>query len=399
MAAVLAGALSATACAAGPAAARPPRRTAHRANPAGVALPQIPASGREHVPSALYGTVVYGPGGAAGLPRPLVNPANILPGGPPPDGIPAIDHPRFLRPAQVNFLAANEPVLALQIGADARAYPVQILIWHEIVNDTVGGVPVAVTYCPLCNSAIAYGRRAAGRVLSFGTSGDLYDSNLVMYDRQTQSLWAQFTGQAVAGVLTGHVLRPYPMQTVSWGAWRAGHPHGWVLSRDTGYTRPYGANPYPGYDNIHSPPFLFQGQVNGRYAAKTRVVGVHDRGAAVAVLLSALRRRRVINLTLAGQPVTVWWQAGTASALSSPTIAGGSNVGATGAFIPVADGRRLHFLPFAGGFRDRETGSQWSVLGHAVAGPLAGQNLTPVTHVDTFWFVWAAFRPHTRVVS
>jgi hypothetical protein len=398
MAALLACALAATACAAGTAAAHQPRPTAHRANPTGVALPQIPASGREHVPSALYGTALYGPA-APGLPRPLVNPADILPGGPPPDGIPAIDHPRFLRPAQVSFLAAREPVLALQIGADARAYPVQILIWHEIVNDTVGGVPVAVTYCPLCNSAIAYDRRVAGRVLSFGTSGALYNSNLLMYDRQTQSLWAQFTGQAIAGVLTGHQLRPYPMQTVSWGAWLAAHPNGWVLSRDTGYLRDYGANPYPGRDSINSQPFLFQGQVNGRYMAMTRLVGVHYGGAAAAVLLSALRHRRVINLTVAGQPVVVWWQAGTASALSSTTVAGGSDVGATGAFSPVVGGRRLHFLPVAGGFRDRETGSHWSVLGHASAGPLTGQNLTPVTHEDTFWFVWAAFRPHTRVVS
>src|SRR6516225_199950 len=333
MAAILACALSGTACAAGPAAAHQPRPNAHHARPAGVALPQIPASRREHVPSALYGTMLYGPAppGTPRLPRPLINPANIMPGGPPPDGIPPIDHPRFLRPAQVSFLSATEPVLALQIGADARAYPVEILIWHEIVNDTVGGVPVAVTYCPLCNSAIAYDRRAAGRVLSFGTSGDLYDSNLVMYDRQTQSLWVQFTGQAVAGVLTGQQLHPYPMQTVSWGDWRAGHPTGWVLSRDTGYTRFYGANPYPGYDNINSQPFLFSGQVNGRYTAMTRLVGIRYGSQAVAVLLSTLRRRRVIDLTLAGQPVIVWWQPGTASALSSPTIAGGSDVGATGA--------------------------------------------------------------------
>jgi hypothetical protein len=117
------------------------------------------------------------------------------------------------------------------------------------------------------------------------------------------------------------------------------------------------------------------------------------------VLLTALQRRRVIDLTLAGQPVVVWWQPGTASALAGGTIAGGADIGATGAFSPVAGGRRLHFRPTAGGFRDRETGSHWSVLGHANAGPLTGQNLTPVTHVDTFWFVWAAFRPHTRVVS
>ena len=389
MAAVLTCALAAAACTAGTAAAP----AAHQANPTSIALPQIPASAREQVASALDS-----PAGA-GLPRPLVDPADIIGGGPPPDGIPAIDHPRFLRTAQVSFLSASEPVLALQIGADTRAYPVQILIWHEIVNDTVDGVPVAVTYCPLCNSAIAYDRRATGRVLSFGTSGRLYDSNLVMYDRQTQSLWVQFTGQAVAGLLTGRTLTPYPMQTVAWGAWRAAHPRGWVLSRDTGYSRPYGQNPYPGYDNINSQPFLFSGRVNGRYTAMTRLVGISYRREAVAVLLSALRRRRVIDLTLAGRPVIVWWQPGTTSALSGATIAGGVDVGATGVFSPVVHGRRLHFLPAARGFRDRETGSHWSVLGHASAGPLGGQNLTPVTHEDTFWFVWAAFRPHTRVVS
>src|SRR5258708_35118504 len=126
------------------------------------------------------------------------------------------------------------------------------------------------------------------------------------------------------------------MPTVSWGAWRAGHPSGWVLSRDTGYTRPYGSNPYPGYDNITSRPFLFSGQVNGRYTAMTRLVGIHHGGDAVAVLLGALRRRRVIDLTIARQPVIVWGQAGTASALSNATVAGGSHLGAAQAFSPVA---------------------------------------------------------------
>src|SRR5258707_2817926 len=138
-----------------------------------------------------------------------------------------------------------------------------------------------------------------------------------MYDRQTQSLWVQFTGQAVAGVLTGHQLRPYPMQTVSWGAWRAAHPDGWVLSRDTGYTRPYGSNPYPGYDNINSRPVLFSGQVNGRYTAMTRLVGIHHGGDAVAVLLGALRRPRGIEPTIARPPVLVSWSPRAAAALSN----------------------------------------------------------------------------------
>src|SRR5260370_1643645 len=139
-----------------------------------------------------------------------------------------------------------------------------------------------------------------------------------MYERQTQSLWVQFTGQAVDGVLIGHQLHPYPMQTVSWGAWRAGHPYGWVLSRDTGYTRPYGSNPYPGYDNINSRPFLFSGQVNGRYTAMTRLVGIHHGGDAVAVLLGALRRRRGVAPTIPRPPLLVVGPPAPPSPLSKP---------------------------------------------------------------------------------
>src|SRR5258708_22626463 len=124
-----------------------------------------------------------------------------------------------------------------------------------------------------------------------------------MYDSQTQSLWVRFAGRAAAGVLTSRQLRPYPMQTVSWAAWRAGHPHGWVLSLDTGYTRPYGANPYPGYDNVHSRPFLFSGQVNGRYTAMTRLVGIRYRGEAVAVLLNPLPPQTRVHPTLPPPPL------------------------------------------------------------------------------------------------
>jgi hypothetical protein len=133
---------------------------------------------------------------------------SILPGGPPPDGIPPIDHPRYVSIAQAaRFLAPSEPVIAVQLGGQARAYPLQILIWHEIVNDTLGGVPIAVTYCPLCNSAIVFDRWVVGRTLTFGTTGNLRDSDLVMWDRQTQSWWQQFSGQAMVGTLTGTQLK------------------------------------------------------------------------------------------------------------------------------------------------------------------------------------------------
>lgn len=198
-------------------------------------------SPREDVPSALDDP------DDERLPTPLVDTAEIISGGPPPDGIPPIDEPTFESAESVDWLQDNEPVLALEIEDEWRAYPVQILTWHEIVNDTIAGIPVAVTYCPLCNTAIAFDRRVEDRLLDFGTSGKLYRSALVMYDRQTESLWRHFTGGAVAGFLTGTELRAFPM-SVSWRDFHDTAPDGaLVLSRDTGYSRDYGRNPYRGW--------------------------------------------------------------------------------------------------------------------------------------------------------
>ena len=155
-------------------------------------------------------------------------------------------------------------------------------------------MPVSVTYCPLCNSAVAVDRRIGDRVVTFGTSGLLYQSSLVMYDRQTESLWSHFTGRAIAGVLTGSELETLPLATVSWGDWLAAHPEGSVLSRDTGFERDYGTNPYPGYDDIDNPPFLFDGEVDGRLTAKERVVGIGLDSQPTAVRLEPLLDRGVV---------------------------------------------------------------------------------------------------------
>ncbi len=382
LAVALAGALLAAACGGG----------GRGDATSGVRVAQGAPTPREDVPSALED-----PDDPA-LPTPLVDTGEIVSGGPPPDGIPSIDQPRFLGVDQVGFLADEEPVLVLGIGSDVRAYPVQIMTWHEIVNDTVDGVPVSVSYCPLCNSAVAYDRRLGERLLEFGTSGQLYLSALVMYDRQTESLWSHFTGEAVAGALAGSRLRTYPVATVSWADFRAAHPGGLVLSRDTGFDRAYGVNPYPGYDDVGTSPFLFRGEVDGRLAAKTRVVGIRAGGDAVAVRLDRLAEERVADVELDGRRLVVWVKPGTASSLDAGTVAGGRDVGATGVFVPEVDGRALRFGPSGEGFADRETGSRWDVLGRATAGPLAGRELEPVEHVDTFWFAWAAFLPQTTVV-
>jgi Protein of unknown function (DUF3179) len=299
----------------------------------------------------------------------------------------------------VDFLALAEPVLALELGGEERAYPVQILIWHEIVNDTVGGTPVAVTYCPLCNSALAFDRRAAGRVLDFGTSGMLYNSDLVMYDRQTRSLWPQIEGRAVAGVLTGTTLTPYVVSTVSWGEWRAAHPDDWVLSRDTGHPRDYGRNPYTGYDQPTGAPFALDRDADPRLPPKTRVVGLGAGDHAVAVTLARVAAERVLEVTPDRKPVVLFARPGLASALDTADIASGRQVAATAAFDPLVDGRRLSFRPDGDRFVDADTGSQWNLLGEATKGPLHGRQLTPVQHVDTFWFAWAAFQPDTRLIK
>jgi hypothetical protein len=358
-----------------------------------VNVDQAAASPRENTVSALDDPT------AESLPQPLLDPNELLSGGPPPDGIPAIDEPKFVRASTATFLEDDEPVLAIEVDGEARAYPIQIMTWHEIVNDTVAGRPVTVSYCPLCNSAIAYVRQLGDRILDFGTSGKLYQSALVMYDRQTESLWSHFTGEAVIGTLTGAELELIPMSTVSWSDWLEANPNGLVLSRDTGHDRNYGENPYPGYDDVDDQPFLFEGEVDGRLAAKERVVGIRTGSDAVAIRTTELFKRRLTEIEVDGKPLVAWLQRGTASALDESSVDRGRDVGATGVFEPTVEGRHLTFESRKNGFRDRETGSTWDVLGNATAGPLAGSKLTPVEHVDTFWFAWAAFLPETRVAD
>jgi len=324
--------------------------------------------------------------------------SEISSGGPRKDGIPPLDHPKFVGAAEAStWLKPAEPVIALTVGAESRAYPMQILIWHEIVNDTVGGVPVTVTFCPLCYTAIAFDRRAAGRILDFGTTGDLRKSDLVMYDRQTESWWQQAVGRAIVGDLTGTQLTILPAGIVSWAIFRTAHPDSTVLSRDTGFNRSYGLNPYSGYDSAGTQPFLFDGKPDGRLPPKEHVVTVSLGGEDVAYPYTVLKQRRVIRDRVGGKSIVVFYQAGTRSAMDAGSVADGFDLGASGVFMPEVDGRTLNFKATASDFVDAETGSHWNLLGQAVAGPRAGRQLDPVVHGDDFWFEWAAFKPATRI--
>ena len=323
--------------------------------------------------------------------------AEFTSGGPPKDGIRALDEPKFESIAEGDEVVVDrEPVIALELNGDARAYPLGILTRHEIANDVVGGVPVAVTFCPLCNSAIVYERELDGVVYDFGVSGFLRNSDLVMFDRQTDSWWQQFTGEALVGVLTGALLEVVPSSTVSWEDFKATYPEGRVLSRDTGFGFDYGFNPYVNYDSVET-PFLFRGEFDDRLSPIERVVAVELNGEAVAYPFSLLEEQRVVHDTVGGESIVVFLQPGTASALAGQKIAEARDVGASGVFVPEASGRSLTFRAGGDGFVDEETGSLWNVLGKAVEGTLSGEELEPIVHGDHFWFAWAAFNPETRV--
>ena len=247
-----------------------------------------------------------------------VNLDEIQSGGPPKDGIPSIDNPKFIPVAKVKNLADSEPVVGLVINGKARAYPLRVLTWHEIVNDELGGVPVTVTYCPLCNSAIAFDRRLDGKVLDFGTTGKLRHSDMVMYDRQTESWWQQFLGEGIVGEMTGKRLKTIPARLESFANFKKRAPKGDVLVPNDPGMRRYGANPYAGYDT--SPyPFLFQGDLPKGINPMVRVIVVDGQ----AWSLPLLREKGSVTQG----DLVLTWQAGQNSALDTRAIAKGRDVG------------------------------------------------------------------------
>lgn len=369
----------------------------------------------------------------------------ILSAGPPPQGVPALGFsgnptdqipptaaPRFIPVAEARWLAPEEPVIVY----GGRAYPLQILLWHEIVNQSLE-LPVAVTFCPLSDSALVFDRRVPlsdaqreavlklnpkakiapleagfraaykaqtgeeappwGLEVTFGTSGMLYNANTLMFDSATGSVFPQISGEGRVGTLTGVRLLRYPAQVVGFAEFARAYPRGQVLSRETGFTRPYDQNPYLGYDRADIPPFLEVGVRDSRLPAKERVVALELAAEPVAYAFSTLAEKRVINDTLTGLDLVVWWSPGTRSALDASPIAKSKDIGAVGVFKRSLEGRVLNFTWDGRGWVDRETGSRWNLLGQAIQGPLAGRRLEPIPYESALWFAWAAFRPTTQI--
>ena len=243
--------------------------------------------------------------------------AEIFSGGPPKDGIPSIDEPEFAAIDDVE-MDDREPVIGFSVGDDIRAYPLRVLMWHEIVNDVVGGVPVAITFCPLCNASMVFDRRVDGQVLDFGTTGKLRNSDLVMYDRQSESWWQQFLGEAIVGSMTGTRLKHLPARIESFAKFRARAPEGKVLVPSFSLFRSYGKNPYEGYDSLAT-PWLYRGAMPTGIAPLARVITVGQE----AWSLDLLREVR----TITRDDMVITWEPGQASALDTAIIANGFDVG------------------------------------------------------------------------
>ena len=329
--------------------------------------------------------------------RRTVSWGEILSGGPPKDGIPAVDAPQFESiDAGDDWLEDPEPVILFSHGDVTRAYPLSILIWHEIVNDVVDGQPVTITFCPLCNASIAFDRNFDGQLLDFGTTGRLRNSDLIMYDRQTETWWQQFTGEGIIGQYAGEQLRFLSSQVISWADFKASHPAGEVLARPN-MPRNYGYNPYVGYDST-SHPFLFLDTPDPRLDPVERVLGVTTQTEAIAYPFALLEEAGVVHDSFGGVELAIFHKPGLASALDSSVISKGRDIGAVAVFERQLGDQLLTFSANEDGtFSDAETGSAWDILGQAIDGPLAGEQLTPVLHFDHFWFAWAAFFPTTEL--
>lgn len=317
-----------------------------------------------------------------------------------PDTVPAIRQPEFEAiEAAASWLTDDEPVIAVAIEGRARAYPLAILIRHEIVDDELAGRKIAVTYSPLSDTTAVLAREVGEMALTFVGSGKLYRSALVLLDRQTNSLWPQLLAAAVLGPLRATELAVVPSGVVSFRAFRAVYPTGMVLKRPAGGG--YGDNPYPGYDRRARPfPEFFLRDPDDRLPAMERVLGVSSAEGARAYPYGALAAAgdpAVVHDRVGTQDLVVFWDGGQRSALDAATMSDGRRIGSAAVFEPVVDGRRARFLARDGRITDRGTGSTWSVLGVATAGPLAGRRLRPVAGQSGFWFAWASFEPGSGI--
>jgi len=304
----------------------------------------------------------------------------IRSGGPPQDGIPSIDDPKFVSASDEEFVSDDDIVIGLEINGDVKAYPLFIMVWHEIVNDEVGGTPVSITYCPLCYTNQVFERVLDGKVVEFGTSGKLYNSNLVMYDRLTGSYWSQALGEAITGELTGQKLKIIPFDVISWGDWKKIHPDTVVLTTETGHIRAYGVDPYGDYYTDSRIIFPVEHR-DDRMHQKEIILGFHEDSTYKAYKQDDVEAKNIINDYISNTPIMLVSE----------------HPDNTRAFERVVNGETLEFEYVDGKIIDMNTDSVWSYEGVAISGEMKGTELKRVPFNPGFWFEWVAFHPETEL--
>jgi len=314
------------------------------------------------------------------------------------DGIMPLDDPVSEPVATANtWIMDKEPILALVMGDIAKAYPLKMMIRHEVVNEMINDTPVAVTFCPLTLSAAVFNREVNGQTFDFGTSGLVRKSNFLIWDRQTETLWQQLTGRAIVGDLNNTQLTRIPALVTSWKDFKESYPDGIVLSNNTSPSTDYNQTPYVAYEDKNSLPFLFHESLDNRLPAMERVVGIQSDGESMAFPFSILSKVGAINYTFAGKDITALFSPSTISVLDSKIIGESKDVGTATAFYRTVDNKTLNFKKSKESIIDAETGSTWSMTGVATSGPLQGTQLQAVEHSIYFWFAWAAFYPETLI--
>jgi hypothetical protein len=313
---------------------------------------------------------------------------NIVSGGVPKDGIPSIDNPKYVSVEEAeSFLDTDDRVFILENEEEVWVFPQIILVWHEIVNEMIGEERISITYCPLTGSVVGYKGFVSRGTSTFGTSGKLINSNLVMYDRASESYWPQILGQAVAGPLTGEYLEDFPVLWSKWQNVKDKYTDAKVLTTNTGFIRTYGTDPYGSYQNTNNyydsgEPFFPTMHDDDRLASKTVVIGIHSKNSAVAILKSTAEQQNVINLELNNQALTVFYDEELETVRVFNRDLGGT----------------IYDFTYSDGFSDLQTGSEWSVNGKAINGDLLGEKLEIVTSFDVMWFAWVAFYPNTELI-
>ena len=311
-----------------------------------------------------------------------VSSADIVPDVPR-DAIPPLNSPDYQSSGEAaEWLQPDHLVLGFERGGDARAYPLRIMNWHEIVNDRIGDLDVVVTYCPLCRTGLVFDRNLPGvGLLTFGNTGALYESAMVMYDHETDSQWWQAAGEAITGPLKGAYLDLMPAITATWSDWLTLWPQSRVLSRNTGYERDYQHDAFDGYSKLDSEPGFPVSTLDHRLQPKAVVLGVEADDGPVAYSLTAMGPWAALNDELDGRPIVVF--------------SGRSNAGAI--FEATVDDKRLEFAVVDEVFVDVDTGSTWDLAGRATAGPFAGRRLVSVPSYASFWFSWATVWPGSKI--